>query len=120
MDTTRSIKKADHVLPGLGGVGLSEYYVYLMTNAARTLYVGVTNGLERRVYQHKNSLIEGFTSRYKLTRLAYFESTGEVESAILREKQIKGWVRKKKIYLVEASNPSWDDLALEWYERASN
>jgi putative endonuclease len=93
-----------------------EYYVYIMSNAARTLYTGVTNDLERRVYEHKNSLTPGFTSRYGLTKLVYFESTSDVESAITREKQIKGWLRRKKIELIEAANPAWQDLSGAWIE----
>ena len=70
-----------------------QYYVYILTNRSRTLYVGVTNDLERRMYEHKNKLVPGFTSKYNVTRLAHFEQTSEVESAIAGEKQIKGWRR---------------------------
>ncbi len=74
----------------------------------------MTNDLERRVYEHKNKLFPGFTSKYNITRLAHFEQTSDVESAIAREKQIKGWRRDKKVALIEASNPQWKDLSLEW------
>lgn len=92
-----------------------QYYVYIMTNRSGTLYVGVTNDLERRMYEHKNKLVPGFTSRYRITRLVYFEETSDIESAIEREKQIKGWRREKKTALIESSNPQWKDLSLDWY-----
>ena len=81
-----------------------------MTNLSKTLYTGVTNNLARRVYEHKNKLIEGFTKKYNITRLVYFEVFNNIEDAIRREKQIKGWVRKKKIALIESINPEWKDL----------
>ena len=91
-----------------------QYYVYILTNRTRTLYVGVTNDLERRMYEHKNKLLPGFTSKYNVTWLAYYEQTSDVESAIAREKQIKGWRRSKKVELIESANPRWKDLSLEW------
>ena len=91
------------------------YYVYMMTNRAGTLYTGVTNNLERRVYEHKEALAKGFASRYKVDRLLYYEATDDVEAAIAREKQIKGWLRRKKVELVESMNPLWVDLAETWY-----
>jgi len=94
---------------------VAEYYVYIMTNHSRTLYTGVTNDLVRRVYEHKSQLVEGFTKRYNMTRLVYFEHTTDVYEARAREKQIKGWLRRKKIALIEADNPRWRDLAREWY-----
>ena len=90
------------------------YYVYILTNANRTLYVGVTNDLERRMYEHRNKLVPGFTNKYNVTWLAYYEQTSDVESAIAREKGIKGWRRGKKVALIESSNPQWKDLSLEW------
>ena len=93
-----------------------EYYVYIMTNKSRTLYTGVTNDLIRRVYEHKNKLIKGFTSKYNLRYLVYYESTSNVYAALEREKQIKGWLRKKKIALIASMNPEWKDLSEEWYE----
>ena len=92
-----------------------QFYVYILTNATRNLYVGVTNNLERRMYEHKNGLTPGFTAKYKVTWLAYFEQTSSIESAIAREKEIKGWRRSKKIALVETLNPQWNDLSLEWF-----
>jgi putative endonuclease len=82
-----------------------------MSNQSGTLYTGVTNDLERRVYEHKNKLVEGFTKKYNITKLVYFDDTNNVESAIMREKQIKGWLRKKKVALIESVNPYWKDLA---------
>jgi putative endonuclease len=92
-----------------------NYYVYIMTNRSKTLYTGVTNDLIRRVYEHKNKMVEGFTKKYNITRLVYFEETGDVQSAIAREKQIKGWLRSKKITLIESANPKWKDLSEGWY-----
>ena len=90
-----------------------QYYVYIMTNTARTLYTGVTNDLERRVYEHKMKLIPGFATRYSLDRLVYFETGDNIIGTINREKQIKGWLRSKKIKLIESMNPEWRDLSLE-------
>ena len=93
---------------------MKQYYVYIMTNKSGTLYTGVTNNLERRVYEHKNKLIDGFTKKYNITQLVHFEVTGDVNAAIEREKQIKGWLRKKKVDLIESINPSWKDLSKDW------
>jgi putative endonuclease len=93
---------------------MKQFYVYIMTNKSKTLYVGVTNNLQRRVYEHKNKMIEGFTSKYNITKAVYFEVFNDIESAIKREKQIKGWLRKKKIDLIESMNPEWNDLIEEW------
>ena len=84
---------------------MKSYYMYIMTNPSRTLYVGVTNDLERRVFEHKSGSVPGFTCRYNINRLVYFEDTGDVRAAIEREKQIKGWTRAKKIRLIETMNP---------------
>ena len=98
----------------MGGAKL--FYVYIMTNRPRShvLYTGMTGNLERRVFEHKNKLVPGFTSRYNLTRLAYCESFAYADAAIDREKEIKGWRRSKKIRLIEAANPHWHDLAERW------
>ena len=85
-----------------------------MTNKSKTLYTGVTNAIERRVYEHKNKLLPGFTSRYNITKLVYYEEYGDIHLAIAREKQIKGWLRIKKIQLIETTNPDWKDLSLDW------
>ena len=91
------------------------YYVYIMTNRSKTLYTGVTNNLERRVHEHKMKSIAGFTSKYNITRLVYYEETTDVLSAISREKTIKGWVRAKKLALIESVNPTWQDLSVIFY-----
>jgi putative endonuclease len=90
------------------------YWVYIMTNRSGTLYVGMTNDLVRRVHEHRQGHVPGFTSRYKITRLIYAESTSDVVAAIAREKEITGWRREKKLALVAESNPDWLDLAAEW------
>ncbi|NLW51558.1 MAG: GIY-YIG nuclease family protein [Candidatus Brocadiaceae bacterium] len=95
---------------------MKEYYVYIMTNRSGTLYTGVTNNLGRRVAEHKSHAIPGFTRKYRIDRLVYFESTNDVKDAIAREKQIKGWLRAKKIALIESMNPEWTDLAADWWE----
>ena len=88
-----------------------QYYVYMMTNKSNAvLYTGVTNDLKRRVYEHKQKLAEGFTKRYNVTKLVYYEICDDAESAIMREKQIKSWPRKKKDDLVSSINPEWRDL----------
>ena len=89
---------------------MNRYYVYILTNASGKLYNGVTNNLTRRVYEHKNKLVPVFTSKYKFTLLVYHEKCNDVLAAIAREKQIKGWVRAKKIALIESINPGWQDL----------
>ena len=86
-----------------------------MTNKSRTLYIGVTNDLIRRVYEHKNKLINGFTSKYNIQYLVYYETTSSIHSAIEREKQIKGWLRAKKIALIDSGNHEWKDLSEEWF-----
>jgi putative endonuclease len=85
-----------------------------MTNKGnRALYTGVTNDLQRRVYEHKNKLVKGFTKKYNVIKLVFYEVCNDIESAILREKQIKGWLRAKKIALIESMNPEWRDLSLD-------
>ncbi|MBU1032657.1 MAG: GIY-YIG nuclease family protein [Patescibacteria group bacterium] len=96
-----------------------SYYVYIMTNQSRNLYIGVTNNLESRVFDHKENKIEGFTKRYNINQLVYFGEYNDVTLAIEREKQLKGWTRKKKIYLIEQTNPNWDDLSEAWYAKVS-
>jgi putative endonuclease len=90
-----------------------QYYVYIATNATRTLYTGVTNDLERRMYEHRNKLVPEFTSKYNISWLVYYEETDDIDIAIMREKQIKGWTRAKKIALIESMNPKWQDLNAE-------
>jgi len=95
---------------------IKKYYVYIMSNKAHRLYTGVTSKLESRVFQHKNKMLEGFTSRYNFDRLAYFEVFTDIRSAIDREKQLKGWIRARKLALIEAQNPWWHDLSEGWGE----
>ena len=91
------------------------YYVYILTNwSNKVLYTGVTNNLERRLYEHKNKSIKGFTEKYNVKKLVYFDSTTDVKAAIAREKQIKGWTRNKKNVLIESINPHWNDLSENW------
>ncbi len=92
-----------------------NYYVYLLTNwNDKVIYVGMTNDLQRRLYEHKNKSVRGFTSRYNVNKLVYFEHTTYVLEAIAREKEIKKWRREKKNRLVESMNPEWKDLSVEW------
>ncbi len=93
---------------------MKEYYVYIMASKSRVLYTGVTNNLQRRVYEHKQKQIQGFTSKYNITRLVYFEVAIDINAALLREKQIKGWLRAKKTALIESQNPNWTDLSEDW------
>ena len=90
---------------------MKDYYVYIITNKSKILYTGVSNNLTRRVYEHKHKLVEGFTKKYNIDKLVYFEVFNNVDDAIRREKQIKGWLRKKKITLIESINPQWKDLS---------
>lgn len=91
------------------------YYVYIASNQSRTLYVGVTNNIRRRITEHKAGEIEGFTRRYHIGTLVYFEPFGDVHAAIRREKQIKHWRREKKLALIAAENSDWHDLSEGWF-----
>jgi putative endonuclease len=92
---------------------MKNYYVYIMTNKNNSvLYTGVTNDLMRRVYEHKNKLITGFTSKYNISKLVYYEITNNINSAIIREKKIKAGSRIKKIELIESINKNWNDLSI--------
>ena len=93
---------------------MREYFVYILANRSGTLYVGVTNDLARRLYEHREKLIPGFTSHYHIDRLVYFEHTPDVRAAIAREKQIKRWRREKKVALIESVNRDWKDLSAGW------
>ena len=89
------------------------FYVYILTNKYNNvMYVGMTNNLTRRLYEHKNELVDGFTERYHVHKLVYYESTGDPVSAITREKEIKGWTRAKKNALVESKNPNWEEITI--------
>ena len=91
------------------------YFTYMIASRSRTLYVGVTGDLRRRVFQHKQKTHPGFTARYNCGRLVWFESFSEVSAAIQREKEIKGWTRARKIALIELANPTWEDLSEQWF-----
>ena len=95
---------------------MKTYYVYIMTNHSRTLYTGMTSNLEERVQQHKEKLIPGFTQKYNISKLVYYEESNDVHVAINREKEIKGWRRANKIIMIESTNPEWKDLSLDWYD----
>jgi putative endonuclease len=90
---------------------IRNFWVYILASRSRVLYIGVTNDLTRRVQEHKQSLIPGFTQQYRVTRLVYFEEFDDIRDAIAREKQLKGWLRARKLKLIEARNPTWDDLS---------
>ncbi len=95
-----------------------QYFVYLLTNwNNKVMYVGVTNNLERRIYEHKNKTVKGFTEKYNVSKLVYFEETNDIASAISREKEIKKWRREKKDALAIAVNPEWKDLSDGWFEK---
>ena len=98
---------------------MHSYYVYILSNRSRTLYTGVTNDLARRMYEHKRGLVPGFTRQYHVHQLVYFEETNDVNEAIVRERQIKGWTRARKIALIKTMNPFWNDLARELVEVSS-
>jgi putative endonuclease len=94
---------------------MHNYYVYILTsNGDKVMYIGVTNDLERRLYEHKKGLIKGFTKRYNVDRLVYFEQTTDVKSAIAREKDLKGWKRERKNELVQKHSPTWKDFSSGW------
>ena len=99
---------------------MREYYVYIMTNRSGTLYIGVTNDLERRVFEHNQKLVQGFTSKYMIDRLIYYEATSDVHAAIAREKQLKEWTRKRKLDPVRSTNPTFTDLSEDWYQSPSD
>ena len=96
---------------GVATPTLSQYYVYIMSSYRGTLYTGVTNDLERRVYEHRHKLVPGFTEKYNVSRLVFWQASESLESARAREKEIKGWRRSKKVVLIEELNPYWSDLS---------
>jgi putative endonuclease len=95
---------------------MKTYFVYILINDSKMLYVGMTNNLTHRVAQHRKKLVAGFTRRYNLHELVYFETFRDVRDAIEREKQLKGWLRIKKVALIAAQNPRWSDLAEDWFK----
>ncbi len=90
---------------------MKDYYIYILSDKSKTLYIGVTNNLVRRMYEHKHKLVDGFSKKYNLTKLVYFKKSNWIEAAIGREKQLKNWHRYWKINLIESSNPNWNDLS---------
>ena len=95
---------------------MKTYYVYILNNPAGMLYTGITNNLVRRVYEHRKELVDGYTMHYHIYRLIYYEETSDVNVAIAREKEIKGWRRSKKMALIQTLNPTMQDLAAEWFD----
>ena len=95
---------------------MRHFYVYILSSKSRVLYTGITDDIYRRTWEHRNSVNPGFTSRYKVHRLVYYETFKYVNNAIAREKSIKGWLRRKKIALIEAGNPTWEDLSASWFD----
>ncbi len=94
---------------------MKQYYVYILTNKTdKVLYIGITSNLIRRIYEHKNKLVEGFTKKYNLSKLVYFETTNDVNSALIREKQQKNRHRDWKLNIINKHNPDWKDLSEEW------
>ena len=93
---------------------MKTYYVYIMASASRVLYVGVTNNIKRRAVEHRQGRVPGFAAKYNTRELLYVELFGNVRAAIAREKQLKGWLRAKKIALIESRNPGWKDLSADW------
>ena len=94
---------------------MKQYYVYILTSKSCILYVGVTNNLERRIFEHRQKVVPGFTKKYNINRLMYFEVFENIRDAIAREKQIKSWRREKKVALIQATNPMWRDLTEDWH-----
>lgn len=95
---------------------MGNYYIYIMASKSGTLYIGMTNDIKKRVYQHKNHLIPGFTDKHNISILLYVETMSDSLSAVKREKQLKKWRREKKINLIDSQNPGWKDLSENWYE----
>ena len=95
---------------------MKDYYVYILSNTHKTLYIGVTNNLARRMYEHKHKLINGFSKKYNLNKLVYFEQCNSINDAIKREKQLKNWHRGWKINLIESVNPEWNDLDADLHQ----
>ncbi len=95
---------------------MRRYYVYIMASKSRVLYIGVTNDIWRRVWEHKNDATPGFTSKYRVHRLVYFEEFKYVGNAIAREKRLKGWLRDRKVELIRSGNPTWEDLSEKWFD----
>jgi putative endonuclease len=115
----RESTRPHRVIPAHAGIqkgnNMNTYYVYILASKKKgTLYIGVTNNLERRLYEHKHHLAPGFTAKYNVTKLVWFEQTSSIEAAIQKEKQMKKWNRSWKIRLIEENNPGWNDLGEAW------
>ena len=95
---------------------MKTFHVYILASRSHVLYVGVTSDMTKRLHEHKNKLVPGFTARYNVDRLVHIETTEDASAAIAREKQFKGWLRKKKVALIETENPQWLDLSERWFE----
>jgi putative endonuclease len=95
---------------------MRHFYVYILSSKSRVLYTGITDNIYRRTWEHKNDVNPGFTRDYRVHRLVYYETFNYVKNAIAREKTIKGWLRRKKIALIEAENPTWEDLSAAWFD----
>jgi putative endonuclease len=93
---------------------MQRYYVCIMASKSRVLYIGITNDIWRRVWEHKNDVLPGFTSKYRVHRLVYFETFKYVGNAIAREKHLKGWLRERKVALIRNANSTWEDLGEQW------
>ena len=93
---------------------MRDYYVYILASQSRVLSIGVTSNLERRLVEHRQKLIPGFSRKYAVTQLVYFEMSGDIRAAIAREKQLKGWRREKKVALIETLNRKWEELSDQW------
>jgi len=97
---------------------MKTYFVYVMSNESKMIYVGVTNSMRHRVALHKKKLVAGFTQRYNLYKLVHYETFPDIRRAIAREKQLKGWLRTKKVALIVSHNPNWNDLAADWFVKS--
>jgi putative endonuclease len=95
---------------------MKDYCVYILSSETKVLYIGITTDLARRMSEHQRKLVPGFTAKYNVTHLVYYESFGDVHDAIAREKELKGWLRRKKVALIRSVNPDWKDLSEGWFD----